>query len=247
VKTALRLSLMGAALAVAGCAVGPDYKKPTPDLPVAWTLEAPWRTGVPADTADKGDWWKAFGDPELDALEQRAMADSPTLAIAAARLAQARTTVTAQSAGLFPSLSLGSHDQRFRITANRPLSNYAVPNASTVQNDFPISLSASYEVDLAGRVSRSSRPPTWRTRAWSSAPNSPRTGTAWSRSTPRWTCWTTRSRCSAGRWTSSSSATTWAPAAAWRWPSNRPCSTVPSPRLTCKSASAPSSSTRSRR
>lgn len=154
-KTALRLSLMGAALAVAGCAVGPDYKKPTPDLPVAWTLEAPWRTGVPADTADKGDWWKAFGDPELDALEQRAMADSPTLAIAAARLAQARTTVTAQSAGLFPSLSLGSHDQRFRITANRPLSNYAVPNASTVQNDFPISLSASYEVDLAGRVSRS--------------------------------------------------------------------------------------------
>jgi NodT family efflux transporter outer membrane factor (OMF) lipoprotein len=147
--------MMGAALAVAGCAVGPDYKKPTPDLPVAWTLEAPWRTGVPADAADKGDWWKAFGDPELDALEQRAMADSPTLAIAAARLAQARTTVTAQSAGLFPSLSLGSRDQRFRITANRPLSNYAVPNASTVQNDFPVSLSASYEVDLAGRVSRS--------------------------------------------------------------------------------------------
>ncbi len=154
-RTAFRLSMMGAALAVAGCAVGPDYKKPTPDLPVAWTLEAPWRTGVPADAADKGDWWKAFGDPELDALEQRAMADSPTLAIAAARLAQARTTVTAQSAGLFPSLSLGSRDQRFRITANRPLSNYAVPNASTVQNDFPVSLSASYEVDLAGRVSRS--------------------------------------------------------------------------------------------
>jgi NodT family efflux transporter outer membrane factor (OMF) lipoprotein len=146
---------MGAALAVAGCAVGPDYKRPTPDLPVAWTLEAPWRTGVPADAADKGDWWKAFGDPQLDALEQRAMADSPTLAIAAARLAQARTTVTAQSAGLFPSLSLGSRDQRFRITANRPLSNYAVANASTVQNDFPLSLSASYEVDLAGRVSRS--------------------------------------------------------------------------------------------
>jgi len=155
VRTAFRLSLLGAALAVAGCAVGPDYRKPTPDLPVAWTLEAPWRTGVPADAADKGDWWKAFGDPELDALEQRAMADSPTLAIAAARLAQARTTVTAQSAGLFPSLSLGSRDQRFRITANRPLSNYAVANASTVQNDFPLSLSASYEVDLAGRVSRS--------------------------------------------------------------------------------------------
>ena len=154
-KTTSRLPLMAAALAVAGCAVGPDYKRPAADLPVTWKLEAPWRTGAPADAADKGDWWKAFGDPQLDALEQRAMADSPTLAIAAARLAQARATVTATSAGLFPSLNLTSHDQRFRITENRPLSNYASPNFSTVQNDFTLGLGASYEADLAGRVSRS--------------------------------------------------------------------------------------------
>ena len=83
------------------------------------------------------------------------MADSPTLAIAAARLAQARATVTAQSAGLFPSLNLTSRDQRFRISANRPLSNYSSPNFTTVQNDFTLGLGASYEVDLAGRVSRS--------------------------------------------------------------------------------------------
>ena len=154
-----RLTLMGAALAticmVAGCAVGPDYKRPAPDLPVAWKLEAPWRTGAPADAADKGDWWKAFGDAQLDELETRAMADSPTLAIAAARLAQARATLTGTSAGLFPSLSLTSHDQRFRISENRPLANYASPNFSTVQNDFPLGLSVNYEVDLAGRVSRS--------------------------------------------------------------------------------------------
>jgi NodT family efflux transporter outer membrane factor (OMF) lipoprotein len=155
VKTTFRLSLMAAALAVAGCAVGPDYKRPAADLPVTWKLEAPWRTGAPADAADKGDWWKAFGDPQLDALERRAMADSPTLAIAAARLAQARATVTATSAGLFPSLNLTSRDQRFRITENRPLANYASPNFSTVQNDFGLGLGASYEVDLAGRVSRS--------------------------------------------------------------------------------------------
>jgi len=155
VKTTSRLTLLAAALAVAGCAAGPDYKRPAVDLPVAWKLEAPWRTGTPADAADKGDWWKAFGDPQLDALEQRAMADSPTLAVAAARLAQARATVTAQSAGLFPSVNLQTHDQRFRISANRPLANYSSPNFSTVQNDFPLSLGASYEVDLAGRVSRS--------------------------------------------------------------------------------------------
>ncbi len=154
-KTPSRLTLLVAALALGGCAVGPDYKRPAADLPVTWTLEQPWRTGAPADAADKGDWWKAFGDAQLDDLERKAMGDSPTLAIAAARLAQARATVTAQSAGLFPSLSLQSRDQRFRISANRPLANYAVPNQTTVQNDFPLSLGASYEVDLAGRVSRS--------------------------------------------------------------------------------------------
>jgi len=157
--TTRRLTLLAAALAalaqLTGCAAGPDYQRPAADLPVAWTLEAPWRTGEPADGADKGDWWKAFGDPQLDALEARAMADSPTLAIAAARLAQARATVTATSAGLFPSLSLGSRDQRLRISANRPLANYSSPNFSTVQNDFTLSASAAYEVDLAGRVRRS--------------------------------------------------------------------------------------------
>ena len=154
-KTTLRLTLVATAVAISGCAVGPDYKRPATDLPVAWKLEAPWRTGAPADAADKGDWWKAFGDAQLNDLETRAMADSPTLAIAAARLAQARATVTGTSAGLFPSLSLASHDQRFRISANRPLASYTSPNFSTVQNDFPLGLSVNYEVDLAGRVSRS--------------------------------------------------------------------------------------------
>jgi NodT family efflux transporter outer membrane factor (OMF) lipoprotein len=155
VKTTPRFALLAAALCLAGCAVGPDYKRPAPELPVAWKLEAPWRTGAPADFTDKGAWWTAFGDAQLDALEAKAMADSPTLAIAAARLAQARATVTAQSAGLFPSLALTSRDQRFRISANRPLANYASPNFSTVQNDYTLGVGASYEVDLAGRVSRS--------------------------------------------------------------------------------------------
>ena len=154
-KTTFRLTLMAAVLAAAGCAVGPDYQRPAPDLPVAWKLDAPWRTGAPADGADKGAWWQAFGDTQLDALEQRALADSPTLAIAAARLAQARATVTATSAGLFPTLNLTSRDTRSRISANRPLSSYGSQNFSTVQNDFNLGFAASYEVDLAGRVSRS--------------------------------------------------------------------------------------------
>jgi len=141
--------------ALAACAAGPDYHRPDVDLPVSWQLEAPWRLGAPADTADKGAWWRAFGDAQLDALEERALRDSPTLAVAAARLAQARATADATSAGRFPQVSLGASATRTRISANRPLSNYSSPNFSTVQNDFKLGPNASYEVDLSGRVSRS--------------------------------------------------------------------------------------------
>ncbi len=104
--------------------------------------------------ADKGPWWKRFNDAQLDALQDKALAGSPTLAIANARLAQARANLDASSASRFPQLGLGARASRLKISANRPLTNYATSNSSTVQNDFALSLNASYELDLAGRVQR---------------------------------------------------------------------------------------------
>ena len=149
---ALALALV---MGLAACAAGPDYQKPALDLPVSWQLDAPWREATPDDVAAKGPWWQRFGDAQLDALEQRALAGSPTLAAAAARLAQARAVVAAGSSAQLPQLTLGTRDARQRISANRPLSSYNSTNFSTIQNDFTLSLSTSYEVDLAGRVQRS--------------------------------------------------------------------------------------------
>ena len=152
-----RAGLVAAALAaaLAGCVVGPNYVRPAVETPPAWKLEAPWREGTPDDAAPKGPWWQRFGDARLDALQARALAQSPTLALASARLAQARAVVAATSAGLLPSASLNARAARQRISANRPLSNYASPNFATVQNDAVLSLAVSYEFDLAGRVQRS--------------------------------------------------------------------------------------------
>jgi NodT family efflux transporter outer membrane factor (OMF) lipoprotein len=143
-----------AAAMVSACTVGPTYERPQVETPAAWKVEAPWRAANPRDAAAKGEWWSAFGDPELDALERDALAASPTLAIAAARLEQARAQLDVAAAGRYPTLGIGTRAQRFRITENRPLSNYATPNASAVQNDFLLGLAASYELDLAGRVTR---------------------------------------------------------------------------------------------
>jgi NodT family efflux transporter outer membrane factor (OMF) lipoprotein len=137
------------------CAAAPEYQRPALDLPLAWKLEAPWRVGQPNDTASKGDWWRIFGDATLDALQQQTLQNSPTLALAQARLLQARATLAATSASALPQLGLSERVSRQKISANRPLSNYASPNSSTVQNELSVAMTVNYELDLAGRVEQS--------------------------------------------------------------------------------------------
>ena len=149
------VALVATAVAgIAGCVVGPNYARPAVDTPPSWKLEAPWRTGTPGDAIPKGPWWQRFGDRRLDALQQQALTQSPTLALANARLQQARAVVSATTAGLLPSVNANLRSARQRISANRPLSRYDVPNFATVQDDFMPSLTVSYEFDLAGRVQR---------------------------------------------------------------------------------------------
>ncbi|MES3000238.1 MAG: efflux transporter outer membrane subunit [Pseudomonadota bacterium] len=141
-----------AAAILAGCAAQPPYHRPSVEMPVAWKLEAPWKAAQPDDGAIRGAWWKRFGDAQLDALQDQAIVASPTLAAAAARLAQARASVDVSSAGLFPQLALSGRATRLKISENRPLTNYNSSNFSTVQNDAALSFNVAYEADLWGRV-----------------------------------------------------------------------------------------------
>ena len=112
----------------------------------------------------------------------QALAQSPTLARRRARGSRRRAPcVRCDVGGAVAAASASACARRAgRISANRPLTNYASPNFSTVQNDFVPALAVSYEVDLAGRVRRSdrrrrgaapsSRRPTSRTCACCSAP-----------------------------------------------------------------------------
>ncbi len=149
---ARRAGLAALAVVIGGCAAGPAYRKPEVAMPLAWKIDPPWRESSPDDAAAKGPWWQRFGDPRLDALEAQVLANNQTLQIAAARLAQARALVAGASASVFPQIGLGARASRLKIAANRPLTNYASVNQSTVQNDYALALGVNYEVDLSGRV-----------------------------------------------------------------------------------------------
>jgi outer membrane protein, multidrug efflux system len=135
-----------------GCSVLPPYKKPDVDLPVAWKIEAPWRVGTPNDAAPKGEWWLSFGDADLDTLIAKSLTDSPTLALASARLAQSRATLALATSGLLPQANLSARAQSLRVSANRPLTNPTAPQFQTIQHDYVLSLGVSYEADVFGRV-----------------------------------------------------------------------------------------------
>ena len=150
------LSLVGLSLLCAACApIGPDYKRPAiTDLPAGWKTEPGWQPAHPADDVPKKEWWKSFGDKQLDELEAHCLKDNPNLKAAVARLDQALAQSNAHAASLSPAVALNAGASRSRISSNRPLANYATPNSSTVQNDLKPDLTVSYEVDWLGRVRR---------------------------------------------------------------------------------------------
>jgi multidrug efflux system outer membrane protein len=148
------LQTIALAALTAGCAVGPDYHRPSADVPPAWQPQAPWHQAAPGDTALKGNWWELFGDPELNPLVEQALAGNQNLRVAAARLQQSRDQLTIARSALFPAVELSGSATRSRDSANRPLAAYSQPNQSTVQNDFLLGPSVNYEFDLFGRVRR---------------------------------------------------------------------------------------------
>ena len=144
---------LGLLVTLAGCAVGPDYKKPTPQVPATYSETGPWKIAVPKDGLPKDNWWSVFGDPALDAFEQQAATASPTLQAAVARRDQARALAGISPGDYFPQISVDANGSRTRYSGNRQVPPGAANTAYTIDS-FLLPLDLSYEVDLWGRVRR---------------------------------------------------------------------------------------------
>lgn len=150
-KAASYRTALAAAFAtlLAGCSLAPPLVMP--DVPVAETYkeQAPWTPATPADRLPRDAWWTLYGDAELDRLQRELVDASPDLAAALARYEQAQAYGDQQRAGLFPSLGLGTDASRERQSATRPPTGSASPRFFESYN---LGLSATYELDLWGRV-----------------------------------------------------------------------------------------------
>ncbi|WP_404713914.1 efflux transporter outer membrane subunit [Sphingomonas sp. MMS24-J13] len=149
----VRLAAGAALLAMlAGCSFAPPYRPPAIATPVAYKEAGPWIPAAPADLAMRGAWWAVFGDTTLDSLEQSVDRDNPTLAEALGRYDEARAYLVQAHAGLLPTIGFNTEISGNRQSDNRPLRGANQPNQYPAD---AIGASASYELDLWGRVRNS--------------------------------------------------------------------------------------------
>ncbi len=149
-----RLLGAGAAALAAGCAVGPDYTRPSVDTPKAYSEAGPWKVAEPRDSVPRAGWWRVFHDPALDGLEASAVAASPTLRAALARYDEALAAARAVRGSLYPALSVNPSASRQEYSGNRQ-SEFPSTRFAYTTNSFDLPLALSYEVDLFGAARRS--------------------------------------------------------------------------------------------
>ncbi|SAK42122.1 RND efflux system outer membrane lipoprotein [Caballeronia calidae] len=151
--TALAATL---AMLIAGCAVGPDYQRPSTAVPASYK-EAPegWKVAQPADQIDRGSWWTIYNDARLDELQTRLNQSNQSIAQFAAAYRQARALVGEARAAYFPTIGASASASRSGTGAgNRSTSSSSLGQQGSINNQFSLALDASWEPDLWGSVSR---------------------------------------------------------------------------------------------
>jgi NodT family efflux transporter outer membrane factor (OMF) lipoprotein len=161
----MRIPGVAALMLLAGCTVGPDFKRPAPPVDTSYTPDPlPAATAAARTTAGAsqrfvsgidlpGEWWKLFHSPPLNALVEQALKGNPNITAARAALRQAHETVLAQRGDYYPQLAAG-------LSASRNLTPIgSVSPASASGNPYysliTPQLSVSFVPDIFGANRRS--------------------------------------------------------------------------------------------
>jgi NodT family efflux transporter outer membrane factor (OMF) lipoprotein len=140
-----------AAALLAACSQAPTLKVPEVPSAAAFKEVAPWATAQPSDTLPRDAWWTLYGDAQLNALQQRLLANSPDLAAALARYSQARASSDQLRAAQYPTLAANGNLQRDQQSQMRPL-RVLGPSSPDQYGSYTLGLDLEYEFDLWGRV-----------------------------------------------------------------------------------------------
>ena len=147
-------------LVLAGCAVGPNYSRPSVTTPTAFKEAEGWKPAEPSDAAPRADWWVLFNDPVLNDLEAKVEVNNQNLIAAEASYRQARALLDQQRATLFPSVNLSASatDAKSAIgssVSTGPSTGTSVSTLGRPVTTYSARLGATWDIDVWGRIRRS--------------------------------------------------------------------------------------------
>ena len=150
-KPSMKISLFSALTAtafLAGCAVGPDYARPSATLPEDYSQAAP---EAHAAAPVNPEWWMLFGDQGLNAFVQQALDANQDLQAAIARLEAAEAVAREAGAAYYPAVDLGASTSR---SGTSGVTYNGQRMGGATYDNRRAALSLSYEIDLWGRIRR---------------------------------------------------------------------------------------------
>jgi multidrug efflux system outer membrane protein len=143
-------ALLAFSMMLCGCLMGPNYKRPAISAPPAFRGQS---TAEQSSFADQG-WWDVYSDPFLNALIKEALKNNNDLKTAIARAKEADAYRGVARSAYFPTVNLESGVQRDHgVFKNNP--DLDLPTNTQTSNLFLGGLSTAWEVDLWGRIRRS--------------------------------------------------------------------------------------------
>ena len=153
-KNSAILVLLSAALA--GCMIGPDYKRPDAPMAEAFKPTPDWKIAEPADNIEKGEWWKIYHDPKLDELMAQVAPNNQNIAIYVARVRQAQALAGGANAARYP--SVGFSGQGGRNASGTGTGNLVNPDGSindgALNNMVYFQLGLNWDSDVWGKLRR---------------------------------------------------------------------------------------------
>ena len=140
--------LVALSLALGGCTVGPNYKRPLVPVPERFYGEDA-KAAAAADARSLADapWWEVFDDPILKGLVEEALRNGFDARLATARVQEARAQYGIARSALFPSVD-------YDLAWSRQRADRIVNPAGKAQTRWTVDVGVSWELDLWGRIRR---------------------------------------------------------------------------------------------
>ena len=139
-----------AAILAGGCSVGPNYQRPETEAPRGWQYaDSSFMVDSSMVTAADTSWWEGFGDTVLTGLVETALRNNADVRIAAGRVEQYMGLYGVAKSDFFPKINAGAGATRGQIRLT-PSGEEARPTV----NQFDVTVSAAWEIDLWGKVRR---------------------------------------------------------------------------------------------